>query len=285
MAGLPTRYVEGYLARPGTEVLTGENAHAWCEVYFRGVGWIPFDATGGTSGSGASPQPPETGDAGMADVAGDGGLGSDGDYNPAGNEPTPSPEPDGGLPPEEPGDTPTPEPGEDPGTQDGPEDAEPPEGDGEIPPEGRQRGGPWWILLLLALTALAVATVRWVRKRLRLSDPAALCGAVRGYPEAAMILYRANLTVLAHLGQAPMGGETPAAFAGRVSEQLKNGDFAEFAGAVSDASYGRQPLKREYIDAGLRAYRRFRDALGLKERIRFTVTRIFRGLGDFERIP
>ena len=295
MAGLPTRYVEGYLARPGVEVLTGENAHAWCEVYFRGVGWIPFDATGGTSGSGASPQAPETGDAGTADAAGDGGLGSDGDYNPAGDAPTPSPEPDGGLPPEEPVDTPTPEPGEnpetqdqpeeEPGTQDEPEDAELPEGDGETPPEGQRRGGPWWILFLLALAALAVAAVRWVRRRLRLSDPAALCGAVRGYPEAAMILYRANLTVLAHLGQAPMGGETPAAFARRVSEQLKNGDFADFAEAVSDASYGRQPLKREHIDAGLKAYRQFRDALGLKERIRFTMTRIFRGLGDFERIP
>ncbi|MBR3274109.1 MAG: hypothetical protein IKF98_09380 [Clostridia bacterium] len=290
MAGLPTRYVEGYLARPGVEVLTGENAHAWCEVYFRGVGWIPFDATGGTSGSGVTPQTPDTGDAGTGDdFAGGGGLGSDGDYNPAGDAPTPSPEPDGGLPPEEPEDTPTPEPGEDPGAQDmpddAPEDADPPEDDSATPPEGARRGGPWWLLLLLALAALTVAAVRWVRKRLRLSDPAALCGAVRGYPEAAMILYRTNLTVLAHLGQAPMGGEPPVAFARRVSEQLKSGDFAEFAEAVSDASYGRQPLKREHIDAGLRAYRRFRDALGLKERIRFTLTRIFRGLGDFERIP
>lgn len=290
MAGLPTRYVEGYLARPGVEVLTGENAHAWCEVYFRGVGWIPFDATGGTSGSGVTPQTPDTGDAGTGDdFAGGGGLGSDGDYNPAGDAPTPSPEPDGGLPPEEPEDTPTPEPGEDPGAQDvpddAPEDADPPGDDSATPPEGARRGGPWWLLLLLALAALTVVAVRWVRKRLRLSDPAALCGAVRGYPEAAMILYRANLTVLAHLGQAPMGGEPPVAFARRVSEQLKSGDFAEFAEAVSDASYGRQPLKREHIDAGLRAYRRFRDALGLKERIRFTLTRIFRGLGDFERIP
>ena len=93
-----------------------------------------------------------------------------------------------------------------------------------------------------------MAAVRWVRRRLRLSDPAALCGAVRGYPEAAMILYRANLTVLAHLGQAPMGGETPAAFAARAAEQFNNGAFAEFAAAVSDASYGRKPLKREDID-------------------------------------
>lgn len=300
MAGLPTRYVEGYLARPGVEVLTGENAHAWCEVYFRGVGWIPFDATGGTTGSGSVTPPPEGGDAGAGDeFAENGGLGSDGDYNPAGDEPTPSPEPDGGLPPEAPEDdpTPSPEPGEEPDSEpedvpqdtpdgapeDMPEDV-PPEGEA---PQGGARGGGalWWVLLALALAALTVAAVRWVMKRLRLSDPAVLCGGVRSYREAAMILYRANLTVLAHLGQAPMGGETPAAFAARAAEQFKNGDFAQFAKAVSDASYGRKALKREDIDAGLRAYRGFVDALGWKERARFAWTRVFKGLGDFERIP
>jgi hypothetical protein len=100
-----------------------------------------------------------------------------------------------------------------------------------------------------------------------------------------MILYRSNLTVLAQLGQAPMGGESPAAFAKRVAGQLQNDDFAAFAAAVSDASYGRQPLKRSDIDAGLRAYEGFRRALGLKERVRFLWTRLFNGLGDFESIP
>lgn len=297
IAGLPTRYVEGYLARPGVEVLTGENAHAWAEVYFRGVGWIPFDATGGNTGSGntdgITPQPPEAGGSGTGDAAEGGGLGYDGDYNPAGDAPTPSPEPDGALPPEAPEDTPTPEPGDAPDgrDEDAPEDEpddEPGDDPDEAPPEGegaRRGGGPWWLLLVIAALALAAVTARWVRKRLRLSDPAALCGSVRSYGEAAMILYRANLTVLAHLGQAPMGGETPAAFAGRAAEQLKNDDFAAFATAVSDASYGRQPLKREDIDAGLRAYEGFRRALGLKESARFMWTRIFRGLGDFERIP
>lgn len=292
IAGLPTRYVEGYLARPGVEVLTGENAHAWAEVYFRGVGWIPFDATGGASGSGIAARPPEAGDAGTGDAAEGGGLGSDGDYNPAGDEPTPSPEPDGGLPPESPEDTPTPEPGEAPQDEpgDAPEDApeSEPEGDdgADIPPTGERRGGgARWLLLALALIALAVAAARWVVRRLRLSDPAALCGEARSYGEAAMILYRSNLTLLAHLGLAPAGGEAPAAFAKRVSEQLKSDDFAAFAAAVSDSSYGRRPLKREDIDAGLRAYAGFREALGLKEKCRFAWTRIAHGLGDFEKIP
>ena len=56
LAGLPTRYVEGYYARPGAEggtVLTGMDAHAWAEVYFEGLGWVPFDATNGGPGAGS----------------------------------------------------------------------------------------------------------------------------------------------------------------------------------------------------------------------------------------
>ena len=54
--GIPARYVEGYLVTPAqaealsdgqTLVLTQKNAHAWCEYYLDGVGWLPFDATPG----------------------------------------------------------------------------------------------------------------------------------------------------------------------------------------------------------------------------------------------
>ena len=53
--GIPARYVEGYrlaadtLARSpdGTAALTGADTHAWCEVYFDGVGWLPVDFTPG----------------------------------------------------------------------------------------------------------------------------------------------------------------------------------------------------------------------------------------------
>lgn len=46
--GLPARYVIGYSLTPDT---AGEglytaralNAHAWAEIYFNGIGWIPFD--------------------------------------------------------------------------------------------------------------------------------------------------------------------------------------------------------------------------------------------------
>lgn len=52
--GLPARYVTGFLVPLGSADsidVTGSMAHAWCEVYFENVGWIPFDATPGHSDS------------------------------------------------------------------------------------------------------------------------------------------------------------------------------------------------------------------------------------------
>ncbi len=51
--GVPSRYVEGYL--PGREIphepdrfeVDKSAAHAWVEVWFNDVGWIPFDPTPG----------------------------------------------------------------------------------------------------------------------------------------------------------------------------------------------------------------------------------------------
>ncbi|MCL2866189.1 MAG: DUF3488 and transglutaminase-like domain-containing protein [Clostridia bacterium] len=46
--GLPARYIEGFLVEPdasGVAYVTGKDAHAWTEVYFKGFGWLTFDAT------------------------------------------------------------------------------------------------------------------------------------------------------------------------------------------------------------------------------------------------
>lgn len=53
--GIPARYVEGYYvpatewngSRDGTVEVTGRQAHAWVEVYFDGIGWMPVDVTPG----------------------------------------------------------------------------------------------------------------------------------------------------------------------------------------------------------------------------------------------
>ena len=48
-AGIPARvalgYTPGTLLSDGTRQITSSDAHAWVEVYFQGVGWVPFDPT------------------------------------------------------------------------------------------------------------------------------------------------------------------------------------------------------------------------------------------------
>jgi transglutaminase-like putative cysteine protease len=48
-AGLPSRVATGYLPGDynplsGASKITEADAHAWSEIYFRGAGWVPFDA-------------------------------------------------------------------------------------------------------------------------------------------------------------------------------------------------------------------------------------------------
>ena len=53
--GIPARYAEGYYvseqalseSTDGTVSVLGEDAHAWAEVYFDGIGWLPVDVTPG----------------------------------------------------------------------------------------------------------------------------------------------------------------------------------------------------------------------------------------------
>ena len=54
MAGLPTRinvgFTQGVMKTPGNWVVSRQNAHAWPEVFFQGIGWVRFEPTPGPSG-------------------------------------------------------------------------------------------------------------------------------------------------------------------------------------------------------------------------------------------
>ncbi|MDI9470719.1 MAG: transglutaminase-like domain-containing protein [Bacillota bacterium] len=65
--GIPARYVEGFAVggeREGAVVLaspmkvTNRSAHAWTEVYFDGIGWLPVDPTPGEGLREVLPEPP-----------------------------------------------------------------------------------------------------------------------------------------------------------------------------------------------------------------------------------
>ncbi|HVA90988.1 MAG TPA: transglutaminase domain-containing protein [Chloroflexota bacterium] len=50
LAGLPARVVGGYItgvSTPSGWVVRGQDAHTWPEVFFQGVGWVPFEPTPG----------------------------------------------------------------------------------------------------------------------------------------------------------------------------------------------------------------------------------------------
>jgi transglutaminase-like putative cysteine protease len=44
-AGIPARYVSGYIFRGVSNVLGAEASHAWCEAYLPPYGWVGFDPT------------------------------------------------------------------------------------------------------------------------------------------------------------------------------------------------------------------------------------------------
>ncbi len=62
--GIPARYVEGFTMDDGSKAgeyrVTGKNAHAWAELYFKGLGWLVFDPTPAAPVRGAAlPDEPE----------------------------------------------------------------------------------------------------------------------------------------------------------------------------------------------------------------------------------
>ena len=60
-AGIPSRYVEGYLAETvagETVTVTERDAHAWAEYYIAGIGWIPLESTAANIGTGPAPLRP-----------------------------------------------------------------------------------------------------------------------------------------------------------------------------------------------------------------------------------
>lgn len=190
MAGLPARYVEGFLALPagdGFAYVTGKDAHAWTEVYFEGFGWVPFDPT--PSEQGNSTTPPE---------------------NETEPDPTPSPSPDDQPTPtpdpNQPEDEPSPEPSDQPSDQpsEQPED-NPEQNDPDTPPDEF----PWALLILAAALAALGA-------RIALRMPARVARRMPTEKDRLFIYGAAVHRLLVYAKRTPRSGETPLAFARRV---------------------------------------------------------------------
>ena len=191
MAGLPARYVEGYLAIPdsrGQAVVTGLDAHAWTEVYFQGFGWLTFDAT-----------PRQTGSGGAADS-------SSGSPDPSASpEPSVSPEPDAASVSETPSPTPRPDTAAADPENPGPEPSSPPE-----PEETRAVSGLPILPLLLLLLLLGVL-FRWRR-----TDPSRREKRLTTEEERFDLWLQDVLSRLSAAGFIRETGETPMSFTRRL---------------------------------------------------------------------
>lgn len=272
IAGLPSRYIEGYAAVPdsdGTARVTQRNAHAWVEIYFSGFGWLSFDATPGygtenTSDDGAlpdnppaaspSPSPTPTPDATPSPSPSPEMTPTPSPENQPDTTPTPSPTPEPTPSPDDPDAVPTPTPTPTP----------PPDDSDKNPPSG------WlWLLLILLILAAAVAA------RLYFCAPARVAGRQSSTNDALFIWYRAIEEALLCMGIAAMPGEAPATFLLRAQTQLGDAvKLTTLGKALCVAQYSAHTLKRTQPE---RAEKTYSDLLALMkpvQKLRLYVRRL-----------
>lgn len=247
MAGLPARYVEGYLVSPdpsGTVIVRGTNAHAWTEVYLNGVGWVVFDATPGFGESDRS--------------------GEENTMPLPGPTPTPSPEPS--LPPSGPDATPTPTPVPDSAQTNTPE---PPEDSPDADTPDSLPDMPWlWLLLIIACILLLAL-------RIRMTEPLYCAAKADSDEKAMMLLWLAINDSTQMLKHPRLLSETPFAYAARINSALGVSLFT-VADAISAMRYGRHQPPRSAVQNAMQAYTALSEQMTMWQKFRLALRRAFR---------
>lgn len=264
MAGLPARYVEGYLVKPeagGVTAVRGSNAHAWTEIYINGLGWVTFDATPGMgdedrSGSVPPPPPEEAPQPPQPQTQQTPTL-----------TPSPSPTPSAAPTPDR-----TPSPSPSPALTPSPSPALSPTPTPTAPPDAPPDDAPalpWlWLLLVLALLLLLAWRVRVTEPRYRSFHA--------GSDEKALLLLWAAILRCAALLKSPMRPEdTPLTFAQRAGRALSV-PLLETAQAVSALRYGRHPVRRGSLRSARDAYSALYERLNLAQKLIFALRNAFR---------
>jgi transglutaminase-like putative cysteine protease len=282
LVGIPSRVAIGYTggSKVGDEWQVGTNdSHSWPELYFEGVGWLPFEPTPtGALGQGSArvpaysvPQPRSTGDAsaptpGATSTADDSALDPANRGNPRAldREATIAA---GGLPV-----------------------------DDSMPLIGKLGIGAGALLLLLLIPAGARLVTRSRRIRAlgwKVSEPADETTArvvSVNYPAVAAVWAELD-DVLADYGMARHDSETPRALARRLTEQYEfdaesAASIAAIAGAVERVLFARSPGEIAPMRKDLRQVRRALSAtVSRGRRLRAVLLppstlRRLRGLGE-----
>lgn len=275
--GLPSRYVEGYVANPdadGVARVTQEDAHAWVELYFKGFGWLPFDPTPGQGNTPGDPQAP------LPELPEDTPTPTPPDGEPLPSptptleftpspEPTPSPTPEHNDPSVTPTPTLAPTPTPTPTPVPTPEPTDPPP---EDPPDDRPRALLLVLLLILALLLLLAL-------RLLLASPAHVAGRQRDPRDALLVWYLAVKQALFCMGIRPAPGEAPATFLLRAEQTLSgHPPLTPLGKALCMARYGRRKPKASQLDAAGETYRTLLKRLTLRQKANLVAQRIVHGL-------
>ena len=277
--GIPARYIEGYVASPGADGIahiTGENAHAWCEVYFSGLGWVTVDPTAAVQSASGEPESGE--EPTPSDPKNDDGH-ADATPTPPPQENTETPEDDTrDQPTEPPRDEPEDEPDEpDDGSDDEPDD------DG---PEDDSRPDRSRAARILAILALLAAAAVFVRLRLRRTDPAYLIRKESGETGKMAVVYRALLTELECRGIRPRPGESAEAFFDRLAAEGAVDDrTAAFASLFTRTVYSAKAPEESWKKAALGCCREAARAMTVREKLRWLTRRVFKGIGRWDAIP
>lgn len=288
LCGIPSRYAEGYcVVSDGSSQIdvTAEDAHAWAELYFSGIGWIEFDVTPGSIYSSRHMVPPDEEDS----------------YSSSQPTPTPTPTPtpeptatpqpapqeEESTPPEQ--ETPSPEPEDEPTpslepTKEPAEEPTPTPAPEALPDEAPRRHTLLWIVLavLLLLALLILLIIR----RLRQTDPIERAARLDSEGERALLWYRVLLTLLMRRGLAPEGGETPRRFAQRAVDQTEAPrDFIAFAELIERMQYANRPTDESGARLGEMLYKAMLTRLPRRERLKWRVDCLRHGAGDSRQIP
>ncbi len=303
LAGLPTRYVEGYRADPvdGVAQVTSKKAHAWAEVYFQGFGWIVFDATPGEGGGGSgndgegnANRPPDPTPTPPPDAP----DGEEETQQPSSPSPTPSNAPesdDGGDTPQGGADDPTPSPSptptQNPNDVNNPDDApteEPDEGNDNSSGDNGDDASPnkppksrWWLwLFALLVIGLFVWRMKW-------TEPASVAARnAHNDGERLLVWYRALLGLLAASGLAARPAESPIQHALRIGESVpEDAALLAVADAVTLLGYGRYGASPAQVLEAQTCYQVLYKKAPLKAKLVWLWQRMAKGLGSIKQVP
>ena len=263
MAGLPARYVEGFMAQPaddGLAYVTGLNAHAWTEVYFEGFGWVPFDATPSQQDMERQQQEPETPDPTPTPTPTPEPTPSPTPtHDPENPDPTPSPTPPHG--PENPEETPEPDMQE---PEDEPDDDDKP-----------NLSWLWWLLLLAALAALIT--------RMVLRTPAQVAARQESVQDQLFTYGNATAQVLRMRGNKVQPGETPMLFARRMDKLNAGGvPITPLWRAMTLSNYSRRNPTQKLTEQAREIFQGVYRPQPFYVKLRFLLTAAFRK--DFYRM-